>query len=978
MGNKYTQLGWVLATAASIAVPGVLYAADSGRRIEEVVVTAERKESSVQDTSISITAFTAEMIDDFGIRNQSDLQNLVPATTIQPYDSAIRGVGRNFRNLGGDPGVATYMNGVYSEDLYTATIGSFWDIERIEVLRGPQGTLYGRNAVGGAMNFLYRKPSDELEFSAKGIVGNYGTQDAYFMVNSPLIEGVLNARLVGSSREHDGWIEEKGPVGEDLDSGNETNIALSLEWIISDNMKFNIRQNKADVDRVMGGAQGGGLVVLSGENVYGDKKHSTTRFNHGLRAVDATETNPLSSAFVDQSQSILNFTNPTTGANITGQYVRPGVDNGPAIRNSSFGSTVDPGDCIFLDRTNIKGDEVCAYTNGLNSELFDQQGTQAEFAWNLSDELEFKYIFGYNTLLYERTTEDDGTANAENDRQFYVNHEAEYVSHELQLFWDVSETLSFTSGIFFYDSTIDQRYDFYDAGDKFTSQTFGLDGSLGEGSFLEGLAAIVGLPAGATFIPGVPNSTPTGFIFGGPVGLNHQSAKQFAAATDQPSGNFTVVAGPWLGGADYLGNIQSGPAVGASDITSTNKTERTAFAAYTQGVWDINEKFTLTFGLRYAEDEVEGEELLGRYSESMSVLAAFGQSNVALANILRGAVDGSAFLADGATPNPNFLQLTGAVEPWLDGTPIVFGAFRELKRKDDDITGRLNLDYNWTDDVMIYGNVTTGYRAGGFNLAFFSDTPQYEPEQLAAYELGLKALYFDSTLQVNASVYIYDYESIHTFTEEACDPGDNLATAQSACAVVDSTSSVQAAPGAEVKGAEVEIMWLTTDQLTLGGNASYTQAVFTESFFVVDGADPSIPGAIYGIANEKDRARDVNGRRLPNIPEYKVSLYGNYEIPLAENGRVNLLANFSWIDEVYFGSFEQELDKAPDYSRIDLRATWTSPSDSWIVSGFVNNVTDDLGIRFIERHAQEDGFRRTAQVTEPRVVGLEVSYTLMN
>ena len=111
------------------------------RQIEEVIVTAERQEASIQDTSISITAFTGDFLDDFGIRNQEDLQNFVPATTIQPYDATVRGVGRNFRALGGDPGVATYMNGVYSEDLLTATAATFWDVERIEVLRGPQGTF---------------------------------------------------------------------------------------------------------------------------------------------------------------------------------------------------------------------------------------------------------------------------------------------------------------------------------------------------------------------------------------------------------------------------------------------------------------------------------------------------------------------------------------------------------------------------------------------------------------------------------------------------------------------------------------------------------------------------------------------------------------------------------------------------------------------------------------------------------------------
>ena len=81
-------------------------------------------------------------------------------------------------------------------------------------------------------------------------------------------------------------------------------------------------------------------------------------------------------------------------------------------------------------------------------------------------------------------------------------------------------------------------------------------------------------------------------------------------------------------------------------------------------------------------------------------------------------------------------------------------------------------------------------------------------------------------------------------------------------------------------------------------------------------------------------------------------------------------------DTVYFSAFESALDLAPAYDRIDLRATWTSASDEWTVSGFVNNVQNDIGIRQILASGAEDGFRRTAQVTEPRVYGVEVSYTL--
>ena len=141
------------------------YAADEERGgIEEVIVTAERQQSSIQDTAISITAFDENLIEDLNLRNQEDLQNYIPATTIQPYDISIRGIGRMFRALGGDPGVGTYVDGAYSVDFGIAsTDNGLYDVERIEILRGPQGTLYGRNSIGGAVNFITKKPSREFE-----------------------------------------------------------------------------------------------------------------------------------------------------------------------------------------------------------------------------------------------------------------------------------------------------------------------------------------------------------------------------------------------------------------------------------------------------------------------------------------------------------------------------------------------------------------------------------------------------------------------------------------------------------------------------------------------------------------------------------------------------------------------------------------------------------------------------------------------
>ena len=298
------------------------FAQNEGRSIEEVIVTAERREASVQDTSISITALTAENLENFGIRNQEDLQNFIPATTIQPYDSTIRGVGRNFRALGGDPGVATYTNGIYSEDLITATAATFWDVARVEVLRGPQGTLYGRNAVGGAINILYNEASHEFDYAYKGIVGNFDTAENYGMLNLPLVEDVLSTRINFSLRDRDGIVEEIG-AGSDIDSLGTEHGAIQFKWNPSDTVELNLRNNFLGIDRSFGGANGGGLVVL---NEDGLPARNTESLVPGFRFIDTNNTDPANSDsndFFDQSQPILTFTNPTTGVVDQAQRNRP-------------------------------------------------------------------------------------------------------------------------------------------------------------------------------------------------------------------------------------------------------------------------------------------------------------------------------------------------------------------------------------------------------------------------------------------------------------------------------------------------------------------------------------------------------------------------------------------------------------------------------------------------------------------------------
>ena len=266
----------------SIAItPFFSYTDEDKGGIEEVIVTAERQASSIQDTALSITAFDSTLIESLNLRNQEDLQNYIPATTIQPYDISIRGIGRMFRALGGDPGVGTYVDGAYSVDFGIAsTDNGLYDVERIEILRGPQGTLYGRNSIGGAVNFITTKPSQDFAAEIRTLVGSYGMAEGYGFINGGLTDNI-SARLIVVNRSRDGVIKDLG-AGEDLDSYEDENYTLALRWE-NENHTFDIRGNERSYGRIISSAQGAGLLTTS---EYGGNLRRNDLMVHGYRPVD--------------------------------------------------------------------------------------------------------------------------------------------------------------------------------------------------------------------------------------------------------------------------------------------------------------------------------------------------------------------------------------------------------------------------------------------------------------------------------------------------------------------------------------------------------------------------------------------------------------------------------------------------------------------------------------------------------------------
>jgi iron complex outermembrane recepter protein len=204
MDVKRTNLIASSILALSTAQPAVAQAADEQANASEIVVTAQRREESVQDVPISMTALTGETLAKAGIQDTESLSTLTPGLLVQRSvvgQIRIRGIGNENYTISGDPGVAVHSDGVY---VARAAAGLFdlFDINRVEVLRGPQGTLYGRNATGGVINVLPNTPSDTFEGRIGASYGNYDAFRIDGMINAPISQTVaLRFAALGNYRD---------------------------------------------------------------------------------------------------------------------------------------------------------------------------------------------------------------------------------------------------------------------------------------------------------------------------------------------------------------------------------------------------------------------------------------------------------------------------------------------------------------------------------------------------------------------------------------------------------------------------------------------------------------------------------------------------------------------------------------------------------------------------------------------------------
>lgn len=407
--------------------------------VEEVLVTARRRSESLQDVPIAVSSLNSEQIRQRGIQTEADLQASVPGLMVRVTNSsnqlnyALRGqTVDSFSNS--QPAVLAYVNEVQAGGITTS---SFFDLESVQVVKGPQGTLFGRNATGGAVLYQTKTPTSEFGGYLRGGLGNYSNQQLEGAINVPLSD-TWAVRVAGLLRERDGW-QKNLYNGDDLASIDTENVRLSIGYT-GDKLQnqfaayYGDHGGKTEGLRVRNAYTclvAGGGVCLQGEP------------NPNNPSVDVGDLLFATELYPEGSVAALGARNP--------QIVELGAQYGFAGYASYIEATESLGlDKVFNDQSN---DSDIQHTLITNSTTFE-----------LSSGLTLKNIIGYNNVESFQSTDVDGSPffllrmGDETTLNAGYVYDTQQFSEELQLSGQaLDDRLDFIFGVYYFNETFTNR-----------------------------------------------------------------------------------------------------------------------------------------------------------------------------------------------------------------------------------------------------------------------------------------------------------------------------------------------------------------------------------------------------------------------------------------------------------------------------------------------------------------------------------------
>ncbi|MYD43193.1 MAG: TonB-dependent receptor plug domain-containing protein [Gammaproteobacteria bacterium] len=776
-----------LVAALAVVVPGSLSWAQESEQepIEEIIVTAQRVDENIQEVPIAVTALTDDMIEDQQVITPSDLQLNAPgitytATNFGGSSFSIRGVGSLAIGSASITGVSAHMN----EIAVPSNLNSieFFDLERVEILRGPQGTLFGRNATGGAINFVTKKPVfDEFSSRIDYETGNYQHQRLKGHVNVPLSDKA-SFRLAGFKLQRDGYVENLA-YGQRNDAGE---MLPHIEPTLDGRNIFAMRATLA-------------LDISEDTDLWFMVTHFEEDDDRARITNQICDRNSL----------------PTTGCTPDGvDFDAPhlGATTGGIFGGSSGAMPLGP--------------------SGAGESLFDYPRPRYNDMRQIHTD--FQPVFKEKETIYAFSVNHDlgdldlGVIGATRRSDYLSRHD--YVM-------DVGARLNPTplnpSGIWPVSAPANNIAGFWDnfgcSLDRGTAGSFG-------GCSLEGYGAL-----DRVFSFDQSASDNAYQILEAKLRSNYDGGFNFllgASAFDVTRTTEYYVLANTLDlvttvGAPLFGLPPLYPGF-FLNATAPDGLQREGTALFGEGYFDLADDMKMTIGLRFNNDEVarrDSSTLFNAINQAAVVLAVqqaiLAQTRAAVAALgippeavtLEAAILGAAQLG---LIDPNYLTNINAYSGafWSRTMNIILGPFGGAPEEDlalfygvspselaaalvtpayspervaiskqvpivpqfnesrlltgspedasfSELSGRIGIDYQADDGTLWYGFVSKGYKPGGLNPAIprqFQDTSSFTftPESVIAFEFGRKYRNANNSLTLNTAAFMYDYTGLQT------------------------------------------------------------------------------------------------------------------------------------------------------------------------------------------------------------------------
>jgi iron complex outermembrane receptor protein len=990
-------------SASALLWGGVAAAQDAGSTVDAVVVTAQKKEERIQDVPIAISAFSQDQLEALKVESGGDLLKAIPNVSFSKnnftsYNFSIRGVGTKAVSATTDPGVAVSFNnvGLIQNRLFEQ---EYFDVERVEVLRGPQGTLYGRNATSGVINVISGKPDlNGFDAWGKGEIGNYNTRRLSGMINIPLIDDVLAVRLAGALTKRDGYDFNSvtgHPVnGRDLWSGR-----LTVRYEPNDRLKADL--------------------IWEHFNEDDDRSRTGKQLCHrdpGPAMIGGT---PLD----DGSQFLIQ------GRVLFSQGCKPG-----SLYNADAFGTPN-GLALPL----VSG--LLAITSGVFPIGYNSAGQVQTFLQNRDP---------YGGMMQ---SPDLHTIASFNDPRYRAK--ADII--ELNVDWDLTDNLTLSSQTA-YDK--DEVYSFQDY-NRFNTLPVFADTSQFLDQLGTGPSAWAGLAPGGVFCDpqlGCSN-TLAGFdisqakseqfsqefrlqsSFDGPVNFSlGANYTKFRVLNDYYVFNNLLTAlslmspfyypGPVNGVIDLAvcpnsGFFNSGPPVPAGSPTagcpyidpnpinsingdghnyfrSKNPYKLWSAGYFGELYWQLSEDVKLTAGLRYTDDNKT------------------------------------------FTPVPSQLLLAPGI---LAGGYVSRGypALDPIEQHWGEFTGRLGLDWKvdlpFTDKTMVYAFVSRGYKGGGANpptpgfatgetlvkfgvltqadadaLSFIIPLlkltavdygPTFKPEFVNSFEVGAKNTLLDGAMTLNVTGFYYDYKDYQV-------------------SQIKDRTAVNENFDAKVYGLEFEMVFSPSKDFQVIANLGYLHTRIADGETSIDimnrtqgnpdftlvkpwiqlpsncvvptpvaeswlatnsgGGYSDLCGGLVGgqvLFNPADYpeinggaglSADLGGNDLPNAPHWTMNIGTQYGRDLFDGAwRVTFRGDAYWQSQSWHRVYNfAPYDKLRGWYNFNLSVRLEQPQKGLVFEAYVKNLLDDTPITDAFLNSDDTALTTNVFVMDPRLIGLSV------